>query len=189
MAHEPLREIFKQYLSSEQYRDYTFVLFQEGEVIAVLEKRELVSRFGEYKMDHIEKAEEKTTTRLFHLPVIHTDRTLAVYVIPPNIRWYPDLEYVGFTDITSPGSEMVEGFFTFCVGYSQETGYIYVDVGYSEKDDRYQILSPDRDHPGRGFQDIPIRIPQTTKELLLTISRQKREQFYEKSEHSPDFED
>ncbi len=174
MNESHIKELFKDKIYNPDLRSDTFFLYQDGEFLAILDIYDLVNIYGKYKVDHIENKPS-------NLPIIKTGQSLQVHVISPDILWYDktkEIEYVGFTD-TSLNKEEIEGFFTFCVGYSVETGYIYVDIRYTEKSDEYEILSDKKAFAGRGYQDIRVKVPGEMIDKLINISREKIVSLYE----------
>ena len=172
---EQIKDLFSHNILAPKYHSATFFLYENGSILAVLEETEMVRLFGNYKTDHIQEKNHPSRS----LPVVQTD-SVEIHLIPPNVLWYDadEIEYVGFTDTAPMGSETVEGFFTWCIGYSIETGRIYVDIGYSEEIGRYSVLTPDEEFEGRGYRDIPVKVPAYITDLLIVMSMEKDRGFY-----------
>lgn len=175
MPNEQIKELFNKQILAPRYHGATFFLYENGRILAILEEHEMVKLYGNFKADHIKEKDHLPK----NIPVVKTD-SVEIHLIPPNILWYdvPEIEYVGFTDTAPLGAEYVEGFFTWCIGYSIETGHVYVDIGYSEESGRFFVLTPDEEFEGRGYRDIPVRVPAYITDMLIVMSKKKDNLFY-----------
>ncbi len=178
MLNEQIKELFNKHILAPQQHGATFFLYENGKILAILEEHKLMKLYGNYKAEQV-LSEKEVSSEISKLPVVKTD-SVHIHVIPPKVIWYntpEEIEYVGFTDTSEAGSDHVEGFFTYCVGYSNETSYIYVDIGYNEESDEYRVLS-ENNFDGRGYKDVPVHIPEEIVKQLLSMSINKNLSFY-----------